>query len=189
MRAVAILLILAVTFFAFYPALENGFVHWDDDIYVTENPLIRSISRVNIRQIFSSTFSAQYQPLIVLSFMLEYRLFGLDPFFYHLDNLILHLLNCLLVFWLIFLISQKNIPVSFVTTLLFAIHPLRVESVAWVSERKDVLYAFFFLLVIIFYYYYLREHPNLKDSSVSRPLREHPKLFDASVSRLPREST
>lgn len=151
----ALLLISAVTLFSFYPSLRNGFTNLDDNEYITGNILIRQISWHNIRQIFTSYFVGHYQPLSVLSYMLDYSLFRLDPFGYHLGNLILHILNALLVFWFISLLTE-SMPVALVTALLFAIHPLRVESVAWASERKDVLYAFFFLCALISYRSYLR---------------------------------
>jgi len=149
-------LILIITFAAFYPSLKNGFFKWDDDLYVTENPVIQNFSFNSVKQIFTSFFVGNYQPVTILSYLFEYRFFKLDPFGYHLMGLALHLCNCLLVFWLIYMLT-RNIPVSFITAILFGIHPLHVESVAWVSERKDVLYALFFLSAAICYCYYLRE--------------------------------
>ena len=149
------ILILIITFAAFAPCLKNGFVNWDDDIYVTDNVVIRHLSLHSIVQIFSTFFSAMYLPMTMLSYMSNYQLSQLDPFGYHMTNLLIHLLNCLLVFWLIRLFS-RNILVSFITAILFGVHPLRVESVAWVSERKDVFYSFFLLLSLICYCYYLQ---------------------------------
>ena len=153
-------LILAIVFVAFFPSLKCGLVNWDDDNYVINNTSITSISVPNLKSIFGSFFVGHYQPLTILSYLLNYQFFKLNPFGYHLTNLILHLLNCLLVFYLIYLLS-RNIGVSFITAILFGIHPLHVESVAWVSERKDVLYSFFYLLSAITYLYYLtREHKS-----------------------------
>ncbi len=148
-------LIVAVTSAAFLPSLKNGFVNWDDPLYVSENPAIRSLAPARIGEIFSSFSVGNYQPLTVLSYALDYRFSGLDPFGYHATQLVFHLLNCLLVFWLVFLIGGRA-PVACLTALLFGVHPLHVESVAWVSARKDVLYAFFFLGAMICYCYYLR---------------------------------
>jgi Tfp pilus assembly protein PilF len=148
-------LILIITFAAFYPCLKNGFTNWDDDLYVTNNPVIKSFSPQNIKQVFTSFFVGNYQPVTMLSYLFEYQFIQLNPFGYHLTNLILHLLNCLLVFWLIYILTG-SISVSWITAILFSLHPLHVESVAWVSERKDVLYALFFLAGIICYCYYLR---------------------------------
>ena len=99
--------------------------------------------------IFSFTpVVCNYHPLTVLSDAIEYKFFGLNPFIYHFDNLLLHLINTFLVFVFIHKLSSRLL-VAFVTSLLFGIHPLHVESVTWVSERKDVLYALFFLLALV----------------------------------------
>ena len=148
-------LITAVIIVAFLPCLKNGFVNWDDGIYVTNNPVIQKISPENIRHIFGSFFISNYQPFTILSYLCEYHFFGSAPYGYHLISLILHLLNACLVFWLVYLLSRKT-GVSVITALLFAVHPLHVESVAWISERKDVLYALFFLASLIGYLYSLR---------------------------------
>jgi len=154
-------LTLGIIFIGFFPCLKNGFVNWDDDTYVTQNPSLRSLSSANLKNIFSSFFSGHYQPITILSFLYDYRFFKLNPFGYHLTNLILHLLNCLLVFWLIFLLTGRT-TVSWVTAFLFGLHPLQVESVAWISERKNVLYALFFLGAAIYYLYYLQRERKLK---------------------------
>lgn len=152
---VLIALILIITVIAFLPALKNGF-NYDDDLYLRENSFIRSLSFHNCKKIFTSFFVGNYQPLSILTYSLEYNFFRLNPFSYHITNLILHLLNCLLVFWLFYLLGGSFF-VAFITGILFAVHPLRVESVAWISERKDVLYAFFSLGALIAYVHYLRE--------------------------------
>lgn len=139
----------------FYPVLENKFTNWDDPVYVTRNNDIRSLSPANIRRIFTSSCCAHYHPLTVLSLAAEFRIYKLFPFFYHADNLILHYCNCLLLLWLLFLITQ-NSWISFFAALLFAVHPMHVESVAWVSGRKDVLFTFFYLSSFISYIYYRR---------------------------------
>jgi protein O-mannosyl-transferase len=154
--ALPVILILIVIFAAFFPCLKNGFVNWDDGPYVTENPVIRHFSGTNIARVFSTIYISSYLPVTMLSYMLDYRLFGMDPFGYHLTSLIFHLLNCLLVFWLFRRLSG-SVLVAFLTALFWGIHPLRVESVAWVSERKDVLYTCFFLLSMICYCRYLSE--------------------------------
>jgi len=148
-RAVLILLILAVVFLVFYPSLRNGFT-WDDSKYIIGNNLIRDLSRASTKRIFGSFFFCNYHPLTLLSYSLDYYFSGLDPFGYRLTNLTLHLLNSLLVFWLIYLLSQ-NTAVALIVAFFFAIHPLQVEPAVWVSSRKDVLYSFFFLGAIISY--------------------------------------
>ncbi|MDP2941837.1 MAG: tetratricopeptide repeat protein [Candidatus Omnitrophota bacterium] len=149
-------LILILTSAAFLPSLKNGFVNWDDDVYVTENPLIKNLSWGSVKEIFSSFHQTNYHPLALFSYALEYHFFGLNPRAYHATNLILHLFNCLLVFWLIWLIRGR-LTAAFIVALLFGIHPLHVESVAWVAERRDVLYAAFFLSSLVAYVYYIRE--------------------------------
>jgi len=153
---ISILLILVITFLSFYPSLKNGFVNWDDNEYVIENSSIHSLSLKNLKNIFSSFCLGNYHPVTMTSYALEYQFFKLNPFAYHCTNLFIHLLNSLLVFWLILILSG-NIFVSFLTAVLFGVHPLHVESVAWISERKDVLYSFFSLSAIISYLYFFKK--------------------------------
>jgi tetratricopeptide (TPR) repeat protein len=150
---IPVLIILSITFASFLPSLRNGFVTWDDDAYVMNNQLIKELSWSNIGKIFASPQENLCKPLVFLFFALEYHFFKLDPFFYHLTNLLFHLANCLLVFWFIFLITDK-LGISFITALLFGIHPLQVESVAWVFQLKNMLSGFFFLWALILYLYY-----------------------------------
>ena len=150
---IAIFIILVATFCSFLPSLNNGFVNWDDDVFIINNSLIKEFSWSNIGKIISSPHQDVYKPVVFLGIALEYHFFKLDPFYYHLVNLIFHLANSLLVFWLIFLISG-SLGISFVTGLLFGIHPLHVQSVAWAFQFKDMLYGFFFLWALIFYLYY-----------------------------------
>ncbi len=122
-------------------------------MYLTENNLIKDLSWVNIKTLFTTFYARNYHPLVFLTYALEYYFFELEPHVYHTTNLSLHILNTLLVFWFIFKISDKT-SISLVSALLFGIHPLHVESVAWVAERKDVLSTFFFLQSLIFYLIY-----------------------------------
>ena len=161
---ISILLLLA--FLSFLPVLGNGFVNWDDQAYITDNPLIKQLSLKGMKNIFFSFHVGLYKPLVLLSFALEYHFFKLNPFIYHLDNLLLHLLNALLVFWFIYRLSLK-LPVAFLSAVFFAIHPLRVESVAWVVERKDMLYGLFLLLSLISYLYYIDKGQRQKYYNLS----------------------
>ena len=154
-------LILIIAFASFSPCLRNSFVNWDDNGYVSDNTTLKPFSLSSVKIIFTSFNLGHYHPLTMLSYALEYQFFKLNPFGYHLDNLILHLLNCLLVFWLIFILSE-NIFISFLTAVLFGIHPLQVESVAWISERKNLLYAFFFLSAMLAYVFYIKSNRELK---------------------------
>lgn len=146
-----LLLFLAIaSFLVFSPCLQNSFVNLDDPDYITENPAIRSLSFENLKKIFSTTTLTSYCPLTILSFALEYHFFGLSSTAIHLDNVLLHVLNGLLVFSLIRYLT-RNDTLAFGTALLFTLHPLRVESVAWAVERKDVLHAAFYLGGLICY--------------------------------------
>ncbi|MBN2546992.1 MAG: tetratricopeptide repeat protein [Spirochaetes bacterium] len=149
------LLIGVIAFVAFIPSLNNGFTNWDDDIYVTENWKIKALSWYNIKHIFSTTHHGGYEPLTEFAFAVIYRFFKLNARIYHLFNLLFHIANSCLVFYLIFLISKRT-DVSMLAAVLFAIHPMRVESVAWISELKDVLFTLFFLISLIHYVIYLQ---------------------------------
>ena len=150
---IQLLLITVIVFLAYSNSLSNGFTNWDDDKYITSNPLITDVNYKNIMAIFGSFNLGNYHPLVLLSYMIEYHFFKLNPFIYHLDNLLLHICNSLLLFYFIFLLSKSTV-VSFLTALLFGIHPLHVESVAWVTERKDVLFTFFYFSAGICYLLY-----------------------------------
>lgn len=148
--ACGLALILGVTAFTLYPTLRNGFTNWDDDLMVTKNPKVFHLSTSGIKTIFTTYDITTYVPLTILTYAIEYRVAGLNPRVFHATNYLLHLLNCLLVFGLILLLG-RNSKIALVTALLFGVHPLHVESVAWITERKDVLYSFFFLAGLIAY--------------------------------------
>ena len=141
--------ILIATFLAYIPALKAGFVNWDDGDYVTDNFLIRDLS--NIKLLVTTPVQGNYHPLTMLSLAINYSISGLEAWSYHLFNILFHLVNCFLVFRLALLLSKRNIIIAFTTAILFGIHPMHVESVAWVAERKDVLYGLFFLAGLISY--------------------------------------
>ena len=134
---------LSLTFFSFYRSLHSEFTNWDDQENVIDNQKIKSLSWKNIETIFTSFAVGNYIPVTTLSYAIEYRFFKLDPFFYHATNLFFHLFNIIFIFWFIYLLTD-SIFIPCLVSVLFGIHPLHVESVAWISERKDVLYAFFF---------------------------------------------
>ncbi|MCK4738951.1 MAG: tetratricopeptide repeat protein [Deltaproteobacteria bacterium] len=150
-----------ITLMVYMPSLEAGFVNWDDGVYVYENTDIRSLGVGFFKWVSTAVISANWHPLTMLSLAIDYALWGSEPFGYHLTNLFLHLLNTILVAVItIYLItiaygSEKKRILKFtagiLTALLFGIHPTHVESVAWISERKDVLCAFFFLLSLFAY--------------------------------------
>lgn len=154
----ALATILLLTFLVFRPGLSNGFVLWDDDKYIQNNALIMSI---DLKALFSGYVMGNYHPLTMLVYAIGYQLFGLDATGYHTISLLLHLSNVLLVFFAVFHLAGKSI-VALVAALFFGIHPMHVESVAWASELKDLLYCFFFLASYIFYLRYLKEQQKKK---------------------------
>jgi protein O-mannosyl-transferase len=158
-RSFALLCIVlaAITVAAYVPSLDNGFVNRDDPACVTDNLDIRGYGRGHIAKIFSTVYLNHYLPATMLTYMAEYGLFGLDARGYHAVSLLLHSINVLLVFALFYGMS-KNLFVAVATTLLFGIHPLRVEAVAWVSERKEVLSALFYFLSLLLYLKYRKKN-------------------------------
>ncbi len=148
-----LLAILVISFIAFLPALSAEFTNWDDNLYVTENPYLVAFTMENVVNIFTHQISGNYNPLPIFTHLIERSLFGLDAFWYHFNNLWLHLLATALVFWLMLLL-RANLMVTLIVTALFGFHPMRVESVAWITERKDVLFAVFYLGAMISYIYY-----------------------------------
>ena len=164
-----------VTFLVYLPALRNEFVYWDDNLYIFENPFIRSLDAAFFRRVFLGFPASNWHPLTWISHALDYAAWGLNPLGHHLTSIILHAVNTGLVVVLAMQLfetvrerSAQNTPSSFlnnrtiliaagVTGLLFGIHPVHVESVAWVSERKDLLCALFFLLSILSYVKYAKD--------------------------------
>jgi tetratricopeptide (TPR) repeat protein len=146
-------IVVLCTAFTFAPIRDNTFTTFDDNTLVTENPFVKNLSLENIKVFFTQSFVDHYHPLVMVSFALEYRFSGLNPRAYYRDNLIVHLLNCVLVFVFLFALTGST-GCAFFVSLLFGIHPMHVESVAWISERKDVLYTFFFLAGLVTYLRY-----------------------------------
>jgi tetratricopeptide (TPR) repeat protein len=146
------------TFFIYFPIFQNDFLKtWDDNRYIIDNPIIQNLGFVNIGKMFSTYYDGHYHPLTLLSLAIDYQIDGLDPVIFHTTNLILHLGNTLLVFWFVFLLfDKKKLSIAVVTALLFGISTMGVESVAWASERKNLLYAFFFFASLFSYLKYLR---------------------------------
>ena len=149
----AIFFILLITLVAYLPAVKAEFVNWDDPDYTNKQTLAGFLSDYSL--LFTKSIQGNFHPLTMFSLTLNYSLSGMDPWSYHLFNLLFHLANCLLVYRLALLLSNKNSIIAFTSAILFAIHPMHVESVAWVSERKDVLYGLFFILGLISYTKYV----------------------------------
>ena len=149
--------ILLVTGICFFPMLKNQLTNWDDEYYVVQNALLRGPDWAGI---FSKPVVSNYHPITIATLAANYSMTGLDASSYLISNLLLHLINTGLVFYFIWLISGKKLWAAAFSAIVFGIHPMHVESVAWVSERKDLLYTLFFLLSLIQYWYFLANKKN-----------------------------
>jgi len=170
-------IIALVVTVCFMPTLNNGFVNWDDEVNYTENLHYRGLSLRHLFWMLAGSFdSGLYMPMTWLTLGFDYILWEMNPAGYHLTNLLLHVLNSLLFYYLILIFLKRfsgtpllnndfGIQVcAAVGALFFAIHPLRVESVAWLTERRDVLSGFFYLLTVIAYL-------RMKDREIKRTIR------------------
>jgi tetratricopeptide (TPR) repeat protein len=162
-RWVALGCVLIVTAIALQPSLDNGFTNWDDPQYVTENERLQSIGLRGYWQAVHPVVAGNYHPLTMLTLAWDHqRVLARDasedarlsarP--YHVTNLVLHLGNTILVFVFAYLLGGRRLIVAVVSALFFGVHPLHVEAVAWISARKDVLYAFFYVAALILYLRY-----------------------------------
>lgn len=156
------LLVVAITLGVYSPLGQAGFVSLDDPAYVSSNPFVRqglgwdSVGWAFRADLIEDTRLADYwQPVTFLSRLLDATLFGMDPTGHHLTSLLLHVANVVLLLRLLYRLTG-NLPASVIAALLFAVHPLRVESVAWITERKDVLCGFFWLIGLWLYASYVR---------------------------------
>jgi tetratricopeptide (TPR) repeat protein len=182
-----------ITFLVYLGSLQNGFVNWDDPAYIYENPHIRSFDPALVRWAFLDFYASNWHPLAWISHAMDVAVWGLNPLGHHLTSNILHAINTFLVVVLATMlvdagrdtVSGSRLPeprhdravlvTAGVTGLFFGLHPLHVESVAWVSERKDLLCALFFLLSLIAYVKYARDADGnaLHRKSSSRLLNKH----------------
>src|SRR5881296_1506376 len=160
-RWLAPLLVALFTLAAFLPALQNQFVNWDDKDNFLDNPHYRGLAWSQLRWMWT-THLGHYIPLTWMTFGLDYLLWGLNPLGYHLTSLLLHVTNAVVFFFVVRWLLTRALPSpsergyalavsAGVAALVFAIHPLRVESVAWVTERRDVLSGLFYLVAILLY--------------------------------------
>lgn len=142
-------LVAAAALAAFAPALSAGFVSWDDGVYVVDNPLIRGLGLERLGAMLTATRGGLWQPLTWLSFAVDHAVWGLEPAGFHATNLLVHAASSVLVYAIgLRLLGGRRAPAAF-AALFFAVHPLRVESVAWVAERKGLLSNFFFLAAVL----------------------------------------
>lgn len=174
--ALAAVIPAVITAIVYLASLDNGFVNWDDNLYVYDNPGIRALGGGFFKTFVSSSFLNNWTPLTMFTYGLDYAVWGLNPFGYHLTNLVFHAADTFVVGYLASVMvaiaagpDRKGGPglpvfVGLFTAILFGLHPAHVESVAWVSERKDVVSGLFFLLSILFYIRYARATPGKKAS-------------------------
>jgi tetratricopeptide (TPR) repeat protein len=152
--------ILLVTTIVYSASFKNQFTNWDDEGFITQNSIIKDLSPKGLKAIFTEYYGGNYHPLTALSHAIEWHFVKDKPLSYHVVNLIFHLLNTCLVFLFIRrLLAIKNLKemangVALFVALIFALHPTHVESVAWMAERKDVLYTFFYLASLLTYLNY-----------------------------------
>jgi len=156
------IVLTAAVLIVFAQSSRCDFINFDDDLYVTDNSYVQSgLSAGSIRWAFTDIYHAElWHPLTWLSLMLDYTLYGLNPAGFHATNVILHMLSALLLFLLFNRMTGAVWKSAFVAAM-FALHPLRAESVAWIAERKDVLSVFFSMLTLCLYVYYT-EKPAVK---------------------------
>ena len=166
-RTAVLWLLLATGTLALYSrAVHAGFLRYDDDRYVVENPYVRSgLHWSTVRWAFTTFEQANWHPLTWLSHALDIQLFGLNPAAHHSTNLLLHAANVLLLFLLLQWLTGYTWR-SFAVAVLFAVHPVNVESVAWIAERKNVLCMFFFLITLLGYVSYVRKPGVLRSIGV-----------------------
>lgn len=163
----ALVLIAAITIAVYWPVLQNGFIDFDDEDYVTANMVVRQgLSFKGFLWSISTFHAANWHPLTWLSHMLDVELFGLNPAGHHATSLLIHTVNSMLLCALLHRLTGF-VGRSLVVALLFAIHPLHVESVAWVAERKDVLSTLFWFLTIWAYSAYAKKTTLIRYLSVA----------------------
>src|SRR6266568_1751686 len=150
------LALVAITWFVFGQTLRHDFVNFDDHVYVYENPQItHGLTADGLIDAFTHTHARNWHPLTTISHMLDCQLYGLQAGWHHFTNVLLHTVAVILLF-LVFREMTGALWRSAFVAAVFAIHPLRVESVAWIAERKDVLSGMFFMLTLAAYVRYIR---------------------------------
>ena len=147
----ALLILSGVTFALYWQALGHNFlIYWDDNGYVTRNLTIQRVTWENIKTAFTSLYMGNYAPVQILSYMFDYSIWGMRPAGFIFTNILIHIANGILFYYLLTRLSWQRLTAC-AAALIFLIHPVQVESVVWVSERKNVLSMLFFLLSLIWY--------------------------------------
>ncbi len=178
---IGLIIIALVTFIPYFPSLRNSFTNWDDENYITENPYIHDVSAKTIKSLFAGDgkyYMGNYHPLTMLSLAIDQKISqsslvrstgeslrkekqlttyrGFEPFWFHLVNLLLHLMVTITIFFVIKLLFNNG-WIALAVSLMFGINGMHVESVTWVAERKDVLYAAFFFFSLLSYILYCKK--------------------------------
>lgn len=163
-RTAALGVVFLITLLTFYPSVHFGFVNWDDEVFVTSNRHIQRLDLEHLKKIFTSLEGACYAPLSSLSIAVDHFLWRGNAFGFHLTNVVLHSVNACLVVLIALFCFRKigcdprlSLIQAVLSAVIFAIHPMRVESVAWISERRDVLSGFFGLSALYTYFLYASE--------------------------------
>ncbi|HUU50990.1 MAG TPA: tetratricopeptide repeat protein [Nitrospinota bacterium] len=156
-NTIVCLFLIFATLLVFWQIKNHDFVNYDDNRYITENRHVQGgLTVEGIIWAFTTTYATNWHPLTWLSHMLDISLFGLNPGYHHLMNLLFHIANTLLLFFILRRMTGEVWKSGFVAAL-FALHPLHVDSVAWIAERKDVLSTFFFMLTLLAYVFYVEK--------------------------------
>lgn len=155
------------------PAIKGGFI-WDDDAYVSNNPTMLSFKGL-LQNWKGTNVYYQYYPLVLTSFWIEYRLWGLNPIGYHITNVLIHSLNALLLF---IILRGLKIKGALLASVIFALHPVCVESVAWITERKNILSLFFYLLSALSFFWFYGF--SITDTNVENKLPQKPDKTSSS---------
>ena len=154
---IAVFFLFGTVLALFLPAIKGAFLYFDDNAYVVANAHVNTgMTGDNVVWAFTSFEKANWHPLTWLSHMMDVQIYGMDPWGHHLTNVLLHAINTVLVFLVFRRMTGAGWP-SFLVALLFGLHPLRVQSVAWISERKDVLCGFFWFAAMWTYVRYAEE--------------------------------
>jgi len=156
-----VLILIILTLGVYWPVQEFDFINFDDPMYIVKNSHVQAgFTLDGLRWAFSTKYFGLWNPLVWLSFMFDFQLFRFNAGGYHWTNVIIHLINIILLFFLLRNLTGAIWRSAFVAVL-FAIHPINVESVAWIAERKNVLSTFFWILTMLFYVWYVKK-PNWK---------------------------
>ena len=158
--------IAGLTLLAFLPALQNGFINWDDETNFVDNPNYRGLGWTQLGWMWTTHLLGRYVPITWMTLGLDYSIWGMNPLGYHLTNLVWHAANAVLFYFVALMLFRRTcarttIPIAALfAALTFALHPLRVESVAWITERRDLVSGFFYLLAILVYLRGIGNHPG-----------------------------